>query len=394
MGFGAVTLTTPPDRSGQVRSAWHVVVDDELIKADETAAFLQSFVGPAAAPVWSGPYIHWKIGDANPAGRGFLTLAIHDEKIVGVASITKKRLWLGDRVVTGGELGDCYTDAGLRRHGFAATLFPGDDNPKSYLNRSVFGRLVTETRRRAEAEGINLIYGTPNAAAMPGYRKRLGFPEYESHFNANLLRPTPCGLAFKFPFVKPFMPLLVPLDALLTTVAGALSRFISSGVEVRPTEKVGDEIDWLWDRIKNEKGWSIVRDARWFQYRFLENPIARYVIYEIRRKGELKGIVVTRCFNTLRGRPYCYIADWLYSDRDTSIFRYALAEILRRIPRQELDGVLMWTENSSPSAVVARQLGFLSRGNSPIILADTKNGKELGLTFPRLDFTLACSDNV
>ena len=50
-----------------------------------------------------------------------------------------------------------------------------DEN--NYINKSIFGRLAFESQKRAENKGIELIFGTPNKNAYPGWIKRLNYSE-------------------------------------------------------------------------------------------------------------------------------------------------------------------------------------------------------------------------
>ena len=377
-----------------VTPLWAVVVDDKLARATEAAAFLQSFCPPAADPVWSADYFRWKLGATNPAGAGFCTLALFDNRVIGCATITRKRLWGGEREEIGGELGDCYTDPAFLRRGRAAINFPGRTSDTDYLNRSVFGRMVTETRERAEAAGLRLIYGTPNANAMPGYRKRLGFPEYESHRTENYLRPTVAGLGERFPVLRPWTAVLAPLDRVCALVGDAAAGLRAPGLTVTPFEGDDGEIDALWDRVKIAVPFSLVRDARWFRYRFDTHPLNKYDLLAVRRGGDLRALVVTRRFITMRGRPYCYIADWLFADEDARCFARALARIVRVTPPRDFDGVLLWAEERSSVAAMARANVFMPRGKSPIVFADTAEAAALALRAPRIDFSIAFSDNV
>jgi GNAT superfamily N-acetyltransferase len=373
---------------------WDVVADDDIAFAGETAAFLGQFCPPEADPVWSEEYFRWKLGDANPAGTGFCTLARHDGKVIGSTTITRKRIWLGDRVEIGGEIGDTYTDADYRRQGQAAVKYPGQDSETAYLNRSVFGRLVAETRARAEAAGLGLIYGTPNANSLPGYHNRLGFPEYVTQVTENFHRPTVGGIAERFSLPRASLPLLVPFDRLCSLVGDALSRIQAPGFDVAPFDGDDAEIDALWDRTKHDLPFSLVRDAQWFRYRFQAHPLNTYEMFQVRRGPDLAALLVTRTFVTMRGRPYMYIADWLAGKNEGNALKRALNAALRRVTPATIDGVLLWAEQGSDMAAQARRSGFLARGKSSLIFADTAAARELAQRAPRLEFSIAFSDNV
>lgn len=134
-------------------------LDDSILGAD--SEFLHSFMPAGTEAIWSADYFKWKLGDSNPAGRGFMTVAMHDGAIVGVTSVTRKRFWSVDSEIAVDEIGDTYSHPDYRRDSHASEPHSTTSDMDAYVNRSIFGRLVTETRERAKKAGISLIYRTP-----------------------------------------------------------------------------------------------------------------------------------------------------------------------------------------------------------------------------------------
>lgn len=378
---------------------WDVVVDDRLDRAADTAAFLQSFCPPDADPIWSAEYLRWKLSASNPAGPGYCTVATHGDRVVGSATMARRRMWFDDRVQVGVELGDVYTDPAFRRTGAAALPFDAERAAArkldpGYLSRSVFGRLVTETRMRAEADDIRLIYGTPNENALPGYCNRLDFFELLTHRTENFLRPTVIGLSIKLPALGRGIRMLAPLDRFAALLRDGIARLSTSGATVAPFDGPDDEIDRLWDSAKRGMTFSLVRDSTWFRYRYGTHPLNRYELLAVRRGGALQALVVTRRFVTMRGRPYLYVADWLFEAAYAQAFGRALAYAVRAAAADDVDGVLLWAENRSLAAGVARANGFLRRGKSSIVFANGSEAEKLARQAPQLDMTIGSSDNV
>ena len=131
---------------------WVPVNGDDLQLMDKVVAFLQGEFCPSDAdPLWSVEYFRWKLGPNNPAGAGYVSLAMLDDKVVGIVSLTKKRLLLNGKPVVGCEVGDTYTSALARRGVQPAVPSTLDPDPASFVNRSIFGRLASDARARAEA---------------------------------------------------------------------------------------------------------------------------------------------------------------------------------------------------------------------------------------------------
>jgi hypothetical protein len=177
-----------------------------------------------------------------------MTVAIHNDNVIGVASITRKRMWDGQQEVRAAKIGDTYSDPDFRREGQAAQPYPSAHNPDEYLSRSVLGRLVTETRERAQRAGISLIYGTPNRNSMPGYVNRLQFFDYQSHYNHYIVRTGAASVVKRLPPLRPMRGLFHVLDL---GYAKAMRRLSSGSGRLRAqqTSDAGDEIDALWPAL-------------------------------------------------------------------------------------------------------------------------------------------------
>jgi len=370
---------------------WDIVAADDLSKIGDAAKFLQSLCPPETDTVWSEDYFRWKLGKQNPAGSGFMTVAICEDKIVGVTTITKKRLWINGELVIGGEIGDTYTHPDFLRQGQPTVLYKSTSDPEAYLNKSIFGRLVTETITRAESAGVSIIYGTPNANSMPGYIKRLNFIEHKCYSNRNLIRPTPQGLVSKISLFKYLTFALNPIDQFISKIIAWGSN---CNVTLRKYEKNDVAIDRLWQISNKKNGFSIIKDHDWYSYRFMENPIGNYTMLAIYHHNSFVGIIVARVFKTMNGRSFNYIADWQIKDNDPKILKAAISQIVSRNTNRDIDGTVTWIEDKSIDSKVLRKIGFKASGHSPIIFWNSPAFQSIQKKIINFDFSLACSDNV
>ena len=385
-------------------SAWDVRVLDDLDETwlERTVAFLQRFTPPGTDPVWSVDYFKWKLGSANPAGRGFLTCAISGEDVVGVTSITPKRAWYRQQVMRAAEIGDAYTHpAWLRRPTTHRTVAAGSEprprplSTSDYLTRSIFGRLSVDTRARALQQGIQLIYGTPNARSRAGYEKRLGFVSHVYN-NQSMIRLTARGVVSRDHRLAWGLRLLSVAEDAYQGIAHAVSEVPrrTSGDTVELMAQATDELDELWDRLKGQYAFSLLRDRAYFQYRFFEHPLATYRIYRLSRRGRLDGVMVTRTLTTTWGKRYCHIADWCVDVSRSGLFPILLEHVMHAEDRTCIDGFFLWSGTAQRSALALRLLGFVGASAAPIIFFQHAAGRELLERCRDLDFTLACSDNV
>lgn len=164
---------------GSADQDWEAKSLDNLDPADLqlVANFLNEQFPGVFYPSCSPEIFTWKLGLGNPAGSGFITAAFNRGKVIGVFTLTRKDFVINGHKVAGGEIGDAYTHPQFRRGG--RCISPGEHLALNddYYNKSIFGRLVVETLFRAKLNGVQFVYGTPNAIAKPSYLKRLGFTE-------------------------------------------------------------------------------------------------------------------------------------------------------------------------------------------------------------------------
>ena len=164
---------------GPADQDWEAKSLDNLDPADLqlVANFLNEQFPGVFYPSCSPEIFTWKLGLENPAGSGFITAAFNHGKVIGVFTLTRKNFVINGHKVAGGEIGDAYTHPQFRRGG--RCISPGEHLAQNddYYNKSIFGRLVVETLFRAKLNGVQFVYGTPNAIAKPSYLKRLGFTE-------------------------------------------------------------------------------------------------------------------------------------------------------------------------------------------------------------------------
>jgi GNAT superfamily N-acetyltransferase len=378
-----------------VDKTWTVRINDDLDSGitEKAARFLLSFSEDGAEPVWSADHFRWKLGDANPAGRGFMTVATCQDEVIGVTTVTRKRWWDGQREVAAAEIGDTYSHPDFRREGKADSPYTTDGTPDEYLGKSVFGRLVSETRDRAEQAGISLIYGTPNDNSMPGYVKRLRFFDYESHFNRYFMRPGTGAIVERLPFLRPLQTILYGIDR---RCAKSLHRLAngSGGLQCRESSSAGEEFDDLWHRLAAESQIGPLRDARYFRHRFLENPLGNYRVHALYQAGVICGVFVTRNVTQVSGLQVCYLAEWLLDPDIDGIFRYVVGHMISEDGGPDTKTYAFWAEGDWAASQGLARLGCAGKGRVPIIFFGHPDSLGLEASHTKMHFTLATSDNI
>jgi hypothetical protein len=114
---------------------------------------LDEALGPAPGGVDRRALFEWK-HLRNPFGRSIALVAELDGRVVGLRCFMRWRLAgvAGARALTAVRAVDTVTSTSVRRLG-------------------IFSRLTTEALATCEAEGVALVFNTPNDSSRPGYLK-------------------------------------------------------------------------------------------------------------------------------------------------------------------------------------------------------------------------------
>lgn len=197
-------------------------------------------------------YYAWKLRD-NPFGHGYVSLAVDDEgEIVGSSTGTRKLAWFRGRFVDAVELGDAFTDPAWQRRG-------------------IYTSLRSATRDRALADGIELIYSTPNARSAPVSKRTssVAKPGLDLYLWVLPLAPVRTGLGRRHGTGRSRLATLVDLPASWLLRASAAGR--ARRAEHAPLD-FDDAFDDLDHRIREMHSFSLSRDARALAFRLSQNP--------------------------------------------------------------------------------------------------------------------------
>ena|SRR3989338_1212224 len=381
--------------------SWEVLVLDNLEEEfiQKTVGFLQSYLPKGADPNWSPEYFRWKL-EKNPAGKGFLTCAVSEGQVVGVTSITLKNVWYRGSMRKAAEIGDTYTHpAFLRKDRIKREGNRKPENGRNakgdYFEKSIFGRLVKETRERALKSGIQIIYGTPNENSRPGYEKRLNFKVHSFSKIQTFIRPTIKGISAKYGFPRLYN-LILFAERIVEATCFLYWSMISKvyGYIFEKVDKPSDEFDTLWDQLKHQYQFSLVHNKEYFQYRFFDHPLGTYNVYKVTWKDRLCGVIVLRIYNDLKGRKCCLLADWIYDESAPKLFSVMLAHAIHVNWQEDVFYFSAWSGQEKGQVGALLRQGFFPKHKCPIIFFQNDEGIEIVKDGTQLNITVASTDNV
>lgn len=200
--------------------------------------------------------------DRNPAGEGIVSLAVDEGEIVGVAAMSFFRTALDGTVTTLAIPVNVATDS-------------------RYRGQGVFSTLEQENEAAAADSGSPLTVTFPNGASYPIFVNRLGWTDLP---RLRLwARPLRASAVARYLLGRPGdVGGLPPAESSTRTIRD---------VEIRPVERFGSDMDDLGRSAGVGYGSHFVRDAEYFNWRYLDSP-RDYRCFGAYRDGALAGVVV------------------------------------------------------------------------------------------------------
>jgi len=254
----------------------------------------------------------WKLGECNPAGRGFLTLAMCNGLVVGAASGTRKILRIKGETLDAIEIGDTFTHPDFRRKGKCITPLTHNQTEDPYFTLSVFGRLVSETINRAKLNGISFIYGTPNENSKPPYLKRLGFYQIDyGKISSNII------ITSKLKSMRKVRWLLIFFES-VTFVNSNVLRYLILGKNSISEITKKDFLEFCKNNMPTanmeQRKIFLVRSAEILEHRYVRHPNYNYRFFQVTIKGVVKGVFITTQIHRSSGVNSLVVSDWIFKE--------------------------------------------------------------------------------
>ncbi len=200
--------------------------------------------------------------DRNPAGEGIVSLAVDEGEVVGVAAMSFFRVQLDGAQTRLAIPVNVATDA-------------------RYRGQGVFSTLQAENEEAAASSGSPLTVTFPNAKSYPIFVSRLGWIDLpRMRLWARPLRASGV-VRYALGRAGEHGGMREPDSA---------SRS-SHGLEVRPVERFGADLDELGARAAAGYGNHFTRDAAYFNWRYLDSP-RDYRCFGAYRGDALAGVAV------------------------------------------------------------------------------------------------------
>jgi len=114
----------------------------------------------------------------------------------------------------------------------------------------------------------------------------------------------------------------------------------------------------LWSAFASEIPVAVERGSDYLNWRFVENPLGPYAIYEFHEDDRLQGYVVFRVANKHGGR-IGYIMELIYETDRPQVGKHLLRYALQEMAADGAELALAWCLRHSPNRRAYRNAGFL-----------------------------------
>lgn len=252
----------------------------------------------------------------NPIGTSRIWVAEHSGKVVGVHLLVVMNIKAGGKIVKGGQPIDTMTHPEYRHQGISSTLWK---------------KLLTE----AAKEGICLEFAFPTqqqylVRMKSGWLhpcnfqlmyKPINLNNIAKYYISNRLLSRLCTIIGNF-VIKLFFKAGKP------TIVGGLRIIRASSFDGR--------INDFWKKVSADYGIILVRDKKYLNWRFVDDPNKDYTIYIAEKDGEICGYTVLRS-RKADGLAIGNILDILAPVRHEEIIRSLISKAVEYFEQEKVD---------------------------------------------------------
>lgn len=133
-----------------------------------------------------------------------------------------------------------------------------------------------------------------------------------------------------------------------------------AGLEVREVDRFGDEINRLWETVKDDFTIIPKRTDAYLNWRFADHPTNRYHRFVLEKGGEIRGYLVLRLIER-KGEKIGRIVDILASRKDEKFYQGLITFALEFFDQRAVDTVQAFESTCPELSKALKRNGFSHR---------------------------------
>jgi len=320
-------------------------------------------------------YYEWKCYK-NPILPGEMWLAEDGNTLVGIKSMTPKRIKILAAVVDGAETGDTFTHP-------------------DYQRRGIFTRLFKAAKECGLDARIDFIYGLPNEISLLGYERKLDYAQVPIKLHT-LVKPLKSKQVLKIKLRSPL--LAVVLSPVIDAGSQAIFRIgmrgaAKSDVLIYTEPAFPEDIDTLWEQASKNYNVMLMRTKDYLDWRYVTNPDTYSILIARNRDGAILGYMVIK-IGFPDNIPTGFICDFLTIQDDPNVFKKLLSTALQDFCHRKVSFVFTRAVKGSLYYRILLWLGFLPRSRAPIVCYRNELGNQVLGGHYKWHFTMGDSDSI
>jgi hypothetical protein len=313
-------------------------------------------------------YWKWKYLD-NPLGWNFCHCAIFEDRIVGFAGGIPYRIKWGENDIIAGQITDAIIEPAL-------------------MGKKVYSHIqkanMADIKKKADA-----VYGFTNAYSYTAYHiydYAFRVPRMVKILNADAI-------------AKNLMS-----SALAAKVAGTIGNLgfgmvermrkktVKSPLKVKSISSFDPSIDTFIQTIASDFKMMYIRDHKYLNWRYCNNPIHKYDIYIVEDCGKITGFVVLR--NQPGKTHQGFILEFFADKNREDVQDLLLKETTRHFRQRGTDAITCWVFPHSPYYRAFRHhLYVKKKGNLIVLITVSKENDVLKNDFKdERNWHISCGD--
>jgi len=209
----------------------------------------------------------------NPAGKPIVWVAQHGETIIGHHAIIPVRMRVANENLMGSQ-------------GVNAATHP------SYQGQGVFSSIVARCIQDADNRNVSLTFGFSKKAVEPILKK------YANRVHACFMVSLVKVLNWK-PLLARYLQSDLPIrivDSVLRKTVGfkSVDKRKKENLEITRIYRFDERINRFWNAISRNFQIVVIRNQRYLNWRYADNPEGNYVIYVANEKNSILGYCVLK----------------------------------------------------------------------------------------------------
>lgn len=244
-------------------------------------------------------YFNW-LYYQNPAGKSYSHVIEDDGEIIAFWGVVPQRVWILNDEVNAGLTAQLMSNSKV----LGSTM---------YLAREVYQVLAQN--------GVKLTFAFMNENSS-NILKHLNWELIDIPLLLRVIQP---GVMLRYlsnskKSLKPIAPLLNRFSYSLDYISKFLRSkpCTKSSITIEETNNFDNEFNQLWNTVKQSIGISVVRDANYLNWRYVDKPKNNHRILIVKSKDNLQGYIVTKVEQRF-GMRHGVILDILAIREDPSI---------------------------------------------------------------------------